>query len=344
MKTIMPDGKDGVFLADVGMPELFENSALCRVTHSLISCGTERGIIQANVGKSEDETIRQGIRLGYCGAGIVEAVQGEEIRLEKGQRVAFYGAPYVSHSEYVVVPKHLVLSLPQNVSFESAAFVGLGAVALHGFREGKVGLGDVCLVSGAGLIGNLCAQLATLAGCRVVMCDYEATRLEVFKKCVSQGCDFSCAAPEKAIEAVHEVSNKRGADAVFLCVSTNSSEPIEQAFRAIRPGGRIVIVGVLDIHIPREEFFAKEAEVTISRGAGPGRYDQEYERDGRDYPLQYVRWTEGRNLEEVLRLIASRRLNVLPLISRTYSLDEAGAAYARIMEAKPELGYIISWG
>jgi len=343
MKRILPDGKGAVDLVEVPSPELFENAVLCRMTHSLVSSGTERGLIQAAKGKPVDEIIRTGIQLGYAGAGVVEEARGESVRdFSKGQRVAYYGGPWVSHSEYVVVPKPLVFPLPDSVSSERGAFLGIGAIALHGFRQGRVGLGDVCWIAGVGLIGNLAAQLASLAGCRIVASDCAEGRLKLLEGCLGGG-DFRCVTPSEVDLAIREASDGRGADAVFLCMSTESSEPMEQAIRLIRPGGRIVVLGVLDLHLPREEFFQKEAEITISRAAGPGRYEPNYEKKAIDYPPQYVRWTEGRNLAEILRLLARGRLAVEPLISQKYSLGQIQEAYSELTQGRSGPGLLICW-
>jgi len=337
MKKVVPDGKGGVSIVDAPLPKLFENSALCRMTHSLISSGTEGKQIRESIGHVPDDPAQRPA-LGYCGAGIVEEVQGTGIGIEKGDRAAYYGGPWVSHSEYVVVPGNLVLQVPEGMDMECAAFIGLGAIALHGFRMGRTGLGEICVVAGAGLLGNLCAQLAFLAGCRVIVSDPMPGRLDYLSKR-----DLVCVPPEGLEAAVREASESRGADAVLLCVSTASAEPMAQALRIIRPGGRIVVVGVLDLHLPREDFFQKEAEITISRAAGPGRYDMSYEKSGVDYPYQYIRWTEGRNLKEAMRLIASGRLEVKSLISNTFPLDRAADAYQRILSGAPDLAHIICW-
>lgn len=336
MKKIVSDGKGGVILADVPMPELFDNSVLCQMTHSLVSPGTERKTILESIGKSPEELIR--MNLGYCGAGIVEKASGSQISLKEGDRVAYYGGPYVSHSEYVVVPRQLVLPVPEGMEMECAAFIGLVAISMHGFRLGKAGLGDICVVAGAGLIGNFSAQLAEIAGCRVVVSDPMQKRLESLRQK-----DILCVSPEDLEKSVQEISGSRGADAVLLCVSSKSSEPMAQALSLIRPGGRIVILGVLDIHIPRGEFFQKEAEVTISRAAGPGRYDPSYEAEGVDYPVQYAPWTEGRNLRESMRLVTEGRVEVKSLIAGRYPLDGIWEAYRQILSGAPGLAHIINW-
>jgi len=342
MKTIAPNGKGGVAMREAPMPELFPRSALCRMTHSLISAGTEKGIIQSCKGKSAAFLKKNNIRLGYLGAGIVEKTMGK-VSAQKGARVAFYGAPYVTHSEYVVVPEKLLYPLPEGVPSEWGAFMGIAAIAMHGFRKGQVSLGEICLISGAGIIGNLCAQLAMLSGCRVVLCDYERSRLETFKKCTPAEGDFVCSSPDDAEKALNRFDAAIGADAVLLCMGASSARPMAQAVKLVRPGGRIVIVGTLDIQIPREDFFMKEAEVTISRAAGPGRYDLSYEKDGRDYPMQYIRWTEGRNAAESLRLIGAGKLQVEPLLSHIYPIGKFQTAYDDILKGKPEMGYILDW-
>lgn len=343
MKIILPHGDNGVYLGNLPPPAMRPNAALCRMTHSLISAGTERGMIRSVQGKSRKEIIQTGMRLGYSGAGIVERVGADLPGFRRGQRVAFYGGPYVYHGERVVVPRHLLFPMPDGLEPSQAAFIGLAAISLHGFRQGAAGLGDVCFVAGAGIIGNLCAQLALLAGCRVVVSDPDASRRARMRKCAAAADDFRCVVPAEVEEAVRETSRGRGADTVLLCLSTTTAEAMEQALRVLRPGGRIVVVGVLDVHVPRDLFFQREAEITISRAAGPGRYDPGYERDGVDYPLQYVRWTEGRNCEESLRLIAAGRLRVKPLLGRLYPVQHAAEAYEAVLNEKSDMGHLLDW-
>ncbi len=283
MKAIFTNGKGGIAIEDIPEPKPINNSVLCKMTHSLISAGTEKMIITNTIGKTRDEILSNNIRLGYCGAGIVEDVYGGDTGLKKGDRVGYYGAPYTSHSEYVVIPKNLVVKIPDNVSSEEAAFIGLGAISLHGFKMGKCGLGEISLVSGAGIIGNICAQLSLISGCRLIFSDYNQDRIEILKKCIdTDKNEFIFVLPDKILEELDKFSESRGADSVFLCMATKSSEPMEQSVKAVRRGGRIIIVGVLDIHLPREDFFEKEAEITISRAGGPGRYDSNYERESID--------------------------------------------------------------
>ena len=343
MKAIYPDGAGSAFVGESPAPELFANAALCRMTHGLISAGTERGIVTAYNGKTREECVAAGARLGYTGAGVVEQVSGDAAGAKPGDRVAYYGAPYVTHSEFVAVPRHLVHRIPDGLPAEHAAFIGLGAIAMHGFRLGRVALGEVCWVVGAGIIGNLCAQMALLAGARVVVSDPATDRLERLKGCVPDGADLTCVAPDQAMAAVAEITGGRGADTVLLCLATKSAEPMEQAVSSVRAGGRIVVVGVLDIHVPREAFFLRECEITISRAGGPGRYNPDYERGGVDLPPQFARWTEGRNCGEALRLIAAGRLRVESLVGHRYRLDEIADAYAAVTEGRSDLGHLIVW-
>jgi threonine dehydrogenase-like Zn-dependent dehydrogenase len=343
MKSILPNGQNGIRIADLPRPELLENAVLCRATYSLISTGTERMMIGNCAGWTDEQILERGVRLGYTGAGVVEDVRGTSIGVSPGQRVAYYGSPYVSHSEYVVVPRNLVFPVPDALSSPEAAWIGVGAIALHGFRKGRLSLGETCFVLGAGNIGNLCAQLAITAGCRVVVSDYNEERLAILRECVGNAPDFVTVSPDGAAAAIQALSGSLGADAALVAASASSSEPMEQAMNAVIPGGRIVVVGVFDIAFSRPAFFDKEAEVTISRAGGPGRYDPTYERDGIDYPPQYSRWTEGRNLEAVLRLLADGRIRVAPLISESFSVDHAAEAYARVMEGTDRIGCILKW-
>lgn len=343
MKALYPDGAGNVVLHEIPEPELFPDAVLCRTTHSLVSSGTERHQIEAAAGKSVDELVRSGLSLGYCGAGIVEQVSGDVRGLRPGDSVAFYGGPYARHAERVVMPRHLVLPIPEGLPPSEAAFIGLGAISLHGFHLGHLGLGDICLVSGAGIIGNLCAQLALAAGCRVVVSDLQQQRLDLFDECVQVPGEYECVLAGGVKRAVEAMSGSRGADGVLVCVAASGSEPLEQAVRVVRRGGRIVLVGVCEVAMPREPLFYAEAEFVAARAGGPGRYDSHYERGGIDYPVQYARWTEGRNIEEVLRLLARGQLNVGPLIGTEHPIADACTAFARLMDGSADKALILKW-
>ncbi len=343
MKSILPDGKGNVYLANTLMPELIKNSALCRVTHSLIECGTERKIIEQCRGKSRDEIMQSRIRLGSAGCGIVEQVKGKGVGVKKGSRVAFFGEPWVNHSQYVVVPNPLLCPVPDGVEPECAAFMGLGAIALHAVRSGEVSVGDITLVIGAGCVGNLVAQMTAVAGGRVVISEPDKYRLKIARTCFSDTDDVHFVLPKQASNKVMELSDRNGADSVFVCVSTPASNVMDEAIKIVRPGGRIVIVGDIDIHVPREEFFKKEVEITITRAAGPGWSDMQFERDGMDYPIQHIRWTESGNLKETMRLISHKRLRLKPLIAGVYSPTDVKEAYKQITQSASGISYLIHW-
>jgi threonine dehydrogenase-like Zn-dependent dehydrogenase len=343
MKTILADGEGGVFMAELPTPVLFEKSVLCRMTHSLISAGTERMMINNARGRTKEDIITSGHRIGYTGAGIVEQVLGQDLPFSPGQRVAFYGGPYVGHSELVAVPRNLVYAIPDSLSSAHASFGGLSTIAMHGFRKGRAALGDVVFVGGAGVLGNLLAQQALLSGCRVVVSEPDAERRDRMARSVPPQSDLLCVTPEEVEAAIKELTNGRGADVVYPCMSTTAPDVMAQAVRSARPGGRVVIVGVFDINIPREDFVLREVEVTFSRAGGPGRYDPNYERGGVDYPLQYARWTEGRNLEESLRLIASGKLNVCELLGHEYPVQDFQKAYEAVLQSRSDLGHLLIW-
>jgi NADPH:quinone reductase len=345
MKAIVPDGAGGVLVMEVDSPRMFPGAVLCRLTHSLISPGTERAMIRQCAGESPEQNFARGVRLGYNAVAVVEEVTDSsgKVKVEPGRKVAIYGGPYVFHGQYCAVPPRLLVPLPEGLAPEQGVFTGLCAISLHGIRMGRAGLGEVCIVAGLGLIGNFCAQLALVAGGRVIASDYEPARRETLLNCLPDGADARAVEPDRIAPFLKDISGGRGADVVFLCMSTPSDQPVKEALEQVRPGGRIVILGDMDIRIPRNEFFAKEAEFLCSRAAGPGRYDPVFERQGVDYPGQYVRWTEEGNLAESLRLIASGRIKVEPLISSVVPVSEAPAAYQRLMQPGAEMGVILHW-
>ncbi len=343
MKALYANGRGGVFMADIPEPEPFDNSVLVRVTDSLVSAGTERGIIKNAKFASDDEAIKANCTLGYTGAGVVEKVFGEARDLKVGDRVACYGAPYTRHAQKLVVPRNLAYRIPDGLSSEKAAFIGLSAIAMHGFRKGRCELGSTCAVVGAGILGILAAQMALAAGSRVYVSDFATERLQCLQRCVPANADLKCTTPDKLEALVAEETKGAGVDTVLLCLATSSNEPIEQAIRIGRFRARVVLIGVLDLHFAREPFFAKETEITISRAAGDGRYDPSYERGGNDYPLYLSRWSEGRNLEESLRLIARGTLQVEPLIGDRRKIDDYKAAYEALCSGKSDLGHLFKW-
>ncbi len=279
--------------------------------------------------------------LGYQVAGEVIEL-GSEVAggFQVGDHVACYGAPYVSHSQVVDVPYLLAARIPDAMPLPHAAFCGLGAIALHAFRVARLSLGEVAVVIGLGMLGNLIAQFGRIAGCRVVATDLAQSRAEIAR---SVGIEV---APswDSLVDRVKDFSMGNGADAVFLAVNRCSEELLRRATELLRLRGRLVIVGTADAQLPREALFAREAELIVSRAGGPGRYDSNYEAACVDYPYGYVRWTEGRNVAEYVRLAAEGALQVTPLLTDLVPVSEFAKTYESLSSApEKHLGVVFDW-
>jgi predicted dehydrogenase len=265
---------------------------------------------------------------GYSLAGTVLGVGSAITDLVPGQRVACAGASAAHHAEIVAVPRNLVVPVPEGLPLDEAAFVTLGAIALQGVRQADARLGEVVCVVGLGLVGHLAAALLHASGCRVVGADLDADRVE---RARALGIELAVSSSsEDLIAAVDHLTAGRGADAVVLTAATESSEPIRQAVDLLRRRGRVVVVGAVGMDIDRGAFYHKDAELRVSCSYGPGRYDPTYEEDGRDYPYDYVRWTENRNMAAFLRLAASGRIRLAGLLDRRYPVEEAAEAYSAV--------------
>jgi predicted dehydrogenase len=266
--------------------------------------------------------------LGYSSAGEVLEAGISAHSFMPGDRVACVGQGYASHAEFVTVPVNLVAKIPDGVSFDEAAFGMLGIIALHGVRMAKLEFGGTVAVLGLGLIGLLTVQILRAYGCRVVCMDPDADKIALAVK-------FGAEAAVSSIEAMEDSAASLtigfGCDAVIVTAATTSDAPIHAAVRLSRLKGRIVVVGVTDIHPDRNELWAKEVELVVSRAAGPGSLDTLYEQDGVDLPIGEVRWTLNRNLQEFLRLIETRRVDVTPLITNRFPIAEAEGAYKHLM-------------
>lgn len=340
---------------------------------SLISSGTERTIVELArkslvekarerpdlVRKVVDKAKREGviaaleavrtkldapIPLGYSLAGRVSEVGHGTTGFARGDRVACAGAGYANHAELNAVPKNLAVHIPDDVTDEDAAFVTVGAIALHGVRLARPQLGSVIAVIGLGLIGQMAVQLLSAHGCDVIGMDIDEQKV---KLALSRGAVAGVAlASVDAVQTVRTWSRGRGADAVVITASSATAEPLELAGEIARDRARVSIVGLLPLNIPRKTYYEKELEVVVSRSYGPGRYDAEYEQRGHDYPVGYVRWTEQRNLEAVLRAIATKRLDVHGLITHRFAFEDALDAYALITgeRKEPHLGVILTYG
>jgi polar amino acid transport system substrate-binding protein len=358
-------------VADVPPPAAQSGRVLVRTAASLISAGTERMTVELGkrslLGKARErpDLVRQVIQkvqsegvlntvnavrakldsvtpLGYSAAGTVIGAGDDVTGFRPGDRVACAGAGYASHAEILSVPKNLCVRLPEDVDFESGAFGTLGAIALQGLRLAAPTLGEACVVIGLGLIGQLTVQLLKANGCRVFGIDLDAAKVELARKL---GADDGCAPDDDAQRKVLEWSRGRGADAVLITAATSSNQPVEQAGQISRHKGRVVVVGLVGLEIPRELYYRRELSLKISMSYGPGRYDPEYEERGHDYPFAYVRWTEGRNLEAFIDLISTDRMDVKPLITHRFAIAEAERAYSLISGAEPEphLGILLTY-
>lgn len=366
MKQILQSLSSGeTALADVPCPAVKRGGLLIRTQRSLVSAGTERMLVEfgraglLQKARQQPDKVRQVIdkaraegvlstmdavrskldqplALGYCNVGVVEQV-GDGVRgFKPGDRVACNG----SHAEVVSVPQHLCARIPDNVSDESATFTVIGAIALQGVRLASPTLGESFVVIGLGLIGLVAVQILRASGCRVFGIDPDASKRELAKTFGAEVIDSQ--APGVVDEAI-AFSRGAGVDGVLICAATQSNEPVRQAAQMSRKRGRIVLVGVTGLELSRADFYEKELTFQVSCSYGPGRYDAEYEEKGNDYPLGYVRWTEQRNFQAILDLMASGSLDVSSLISHRYQFEEAIQAYGLLAGVDPYLGIILEY-
>ena len=367
MKQVLNSLKTGTIeLADVPCPSVRPAQLLLRTRATLISAGTERMLVEfgrANLldkARQQPERVKmvldkvrtdgllttvaaisnkldQPLALGYCHVGdVVEVGRGVE-GFAPGDRVASNG----KHAEMVAVPSTLCARVPDAVSDDEAAFAVIGSVALQGIRMVQPSLGEAVVVTGLGLIGLLTVQLLRAHGCRVLGLDFDPAKLALARQFGAEVVDLSQGADPVA--AGMAFSRGRGVDAVIITASTKSSEPVHQAALMCRKRGRIVLVGVTGLDLRRDDFYQKELSFAVSCAYGPGRYDAMYEDKGIDYPVGFVRWTAQRNFEAVLDMMADGRLQVAPLVSHRFTLDEAPAAYDLIAGTAPSLGVVLQY-
>lgn len=371
MKQLLQNLRTGeTTVVDVPLPQVKPGMALVRTAASLVSAGTERMLVdfasKSLIGKARsrpdlarqviEKARREGLLttaeaalnrldqplpLGYSSAGTISAL-GEGLQGYKvGQRVACGGGGYAVHAEYGLVPRNLLAAIPDGVDFESAAFTTLGAIALHGFRLAEPGLGEQVTVIGLGLLGLLTVAIANAAGCKVLGVDLDPQRVQLANR---MGADAAVSRDE-AETAAQSISLGQGSDVVLICADTSSSDPVELAGAIARDRGRIVAIGAVGLQIPRKVYFEKELSFINSRSYGPGRYDSSYEEDGLDYPIGYVRWTEGRNLESFIELLSSKRVDVKPLITHRFPINQAPQAYELITEGEKQasMGILLTY-
>ncbi len=361
-----------VRVVEVPEPVVRPGTVLVRTSHSLISAGTESASIgsggrrenlvlkairnPALVMKVVDRVASHGLKStaelvktrvstevpsGYSCAGVVVEVGQGVTDIHVGDRVACAGAGYANHASVNVVPRNLVARIPDAVSFEEAAFATLGAIALQGVRRAEPGMGDRVAVLGLGLLGQITAQMLHAAGAVVIGVDVRPDRVA---RAQALGLDQGFTVAERDFVAgVLERTEGRGADAVIVTAAGGDAGLLNKAFEACRRKGRVVLVGDVPIRIQRDKIYKKEIDFLISTSYGPGRYDAAYEEKGHDYPFGYVRWTEGRNLEEVLRQVAAGSLRVKPLVDATHPVESAGEAYASLASENRPIGILLDY-
>ena len=370
MKQLFQNMKNGeTRIKDLPIPHPGKGSALIHTAYSLVSAGTERTLVEfseknlAAKAASRPDLVqqvltkakREGIlstvqaafnRLdqpmfpGYSSAGTITAL-GEGMQgFKVGDRVACGGGNHAVHAEYEIVPRNLLVKIPDNVSFEEAAFATLGSVAIHGFRLAAPQLNDTVLVIGLGLLGLMEVQIAKAAGCRVMGLDISKQRIKLAREFGVEAC------PRGDIEDHMPLFTKgRGFDHVLICAGSKDNDSIRLAGEMCRDRGQVIAIGAVGLEIPRKIYYEKELSVMVSRSYGPGRYDANYEEKGQDYPIGYVRWTEGRNMESFIDLVADGKLNVKSLITHRIPIENGEEAYSLITGKKnePFLGVLLKY-
>jgi predicted dehydrogenase/threonine dehydrogenase-like Zn-dependent dehydrogenase len=283
----------------------------------------------------------QRMPLGYSSSGTIIATGENLPHHHIGARVACAGGGYAVHAEYAIIPDKLLTPLPDSVDFESAAFATLGAIALHGFRLGQPGIGERVAVIGLGLVGLLAVGIANAAGCRVFGVDLDPIRVNFARK---MGAELAILR-EEAESAAQSFTQGDGFDVILVCADSPSADPVRLAGTIARDRAKVVAIGAVELELPRKVYYEKELAFINSRSYGPGRYDPAYEERGQDYPIGYVRWTEGRNLRAFIDLLAAQRINVQPLITHRYPIERAPEAYDLITGKTNEqyLGVLISY-
>jgi predicted dehydrogenase len=365
-----------VSVEDVPEPALGRGGVLVRTGASVLSAGTERSMLafaeRSLLGKAQarPDLVRQvwhkfrqeglaqtyaavrsrldqPVPLGYSSAGTVLAVGAGVSSVGVGDRVACAGAGYATHAEIAFVPGNLCVAIPPRadgsaIPFEEAAFATLGAIALQGVRLAAPTLGERVVVIGLGVIGQLGVQLLRAHGCAVLGVDRDPTRVALAREL---GAEAGVTPDDGSVAEILTFTRGRGADAVLIAAATDSNEPVELAGTISRRKGRVIVVGSVRMDVPRRTYYERELSLTVSCSYGPGRYDPAYEEGGQDYPVAYVRWTEQRNIEAFLDLLAARRLDVQPLITHRVPIADAEGAY-RLLEPDargPSLGIVLTY-
>ncbi|KKG99367.1 oxidoreductase [Methanosarcina mazei] len=371
MKQVVLNLKDGdLTVEDVPIPTLKGSGVLVRNHYSVISAGTESGLVdladKSLIGKAKARPdlamkvinkakqdgpisafqqamgrLEKREPLGYSSAGTVISVSEDITSIKVGDRVACAGAGYANHADVAFVPKNLCVKVPDNVDLKNACFTTVGSIAMQGVRNADVRVGENVVVVGLGLIGLITVQILKASGCRVFGIDLDEAKVKLAKEL---GADVALSRSTPNIEeSVRQFSRGIGADVTIIAAATKSNDPVDFAGKITRERGKVVIVGLVGMDIPREEYYNKEIELRVSRSYGPGRYDRAYEESGRDYPAPYVRWTENRNMQAFLDLLSMQKISMDPIISHEFAIEQAPDAYDIIEQRKPYLGIVLRY-
>jgi polar amino acid transport system substrate-binding protein len=371
MKQVVQQPKAGAVVEEVPAPALRGEGVLVRNHASLISAGTERAAVSVGskslltTARERPDLVRrvlkmvstQGWRatlqkvrarmgtstpLGYSCSGEVLAASPGLGEFSVGERVACAGASYANHAEVVFIPKNLCVRIPDGVSYEDAAYVTVGAIAMQGIRQADVRIGESVAVIGLGLLGQLTVQILKASGVRVAGVDLDEEKVKLAHE---HGADLALSRTDGVEDKIKHFTGGRGVDASILTASTTSNDPIELAGEITREKGRVIVVGALGLNVPRQPYYMKELDMRLSRSYGPGRYDPEYEEKGSDYPYGYVRWTERRNMEHFLHLVAEGAVRLQRITTHRFPIEEAQKAYALLTGESKEsyLGLVLTY-
>lgn len=371
MKQVVLNLKNGdLTVEDVPVPTLKGSGVLVRNHFSVISAGTESGLVdlaeKSLIGKAKarpdlakkviDKAKRDGPitafqqamgrleqrePLGYSSAGTVIAVSEDINDIKIGDKVACAGASYANHADVVFIPKNLCVKVPDDVNLKDACFTTVGAIAMQGIRNADAKVGENIVVTGLGLVGLITVQILKASGCRVFGIDLDESKVKLAKE-LGADAAFSRNSPNIE-EKIFQFTRGIGADAVIITAATRSNDPVEFAANVTRERGKVIMVGLVGMNIPREQYYNKEIEMRVSRSYGPGRYDRKYEEFGHDYPPAYVRWTENRNMEAFVDLLAMGKLSMEKIITHKFSIEKAPEAYEIINQKKPYLGIVLEY-
>jgi len=361
--------KGSILVEDVPAPTIEADTVLVKVNASCISVGTETsGIKSSNmplwkkalqqpekVQKVFSHTKKHGLvetrnvvnkqleamhPLGNSISGEVIAVGKNISDLVVGDRVACAGSQSAFHAEIISSPRNLIARVPDEVTLLSASTVTLGAISLQGVRRGNPTIGETFVIIGLGLLGQITHQILKSNGVKTIGIDLDSSRVEKAKKL---GLDYGFSNSSDIVEVIQKITDGIGADGVIVTAASSDDAIISTAFNLCRKKGRVVLVGDVGLNIDRADIYEKELDFFVSTSYGPGRYDKEYEEKGHDYPVSYVRWTENRNMEAYLSLIAKNNINVESLIDETYDIDEAQAAYEKLNNSAKPLALILQY-